>query len=160
MEHAAYIIRPVKKKDGREVWKIRNHLLVRKNSDNPEKISFKKHSRWFEEKYFSGLDNHCFILENENDKAIGYCRFDFNDKTNAYLVSIAINPNFLGRGLGHYLLSQSLNKFTRSAEILAEVRKGNLPSVKLFQKNKFKIFKEDSGKYYFKLSLVRRPGSP
>ena len=141
-------IRKAKKEDSKKIWEIRNQPISRKYSGNPEKILFKKHKPWFVKKYFSGEDNHCFILEDESDLVIGYCRLDFND--DYYVVSIALDAGFQGKGLGHYFLNEVLRQFHKEKNILAEMQKDNLPSIKLFQKNNFKIYKEDKGKYYLK----------
>lgn len=139
----------VQKKDSKRIWEIRNHPLVRKNSNNPKVISFENHKKWFEEKYFSGLNNHCFVLK-DKEKVIGYCRFDFNQKDSAYITSIALDPEFQGRGWGHLLLSESLKKIKQNKDILAKVKKNNLSSIKLFQRNNFKLYKENKKNYYFK----------
>jgi len=102
-----YIIRPVKKQDSRRVWEIRNHPVVRKYSANSAIIFFKNHVSWFEKKYFTALDNYCYILE-ADQKTIGYCRLDFNADEDNYIISIAIDSDYHSQGLGHKLLSASL----------------------------------------------------
>jgi len=37
---------------------------------------------------------------------------------------------------------------------LAEIQKENIPSIKLFQKNNFKIYKEDDKNYYLKYNKI------
>lgn len=148
-----YIIRQVKKEDSKRIWQIRNHPLIRKNSNNPEKIPFKKHVQWFEKKYFSGLNNYCFILEDKNKKVIGYCRFDFDKDEYAYILSIALEPKHHRQGLGSYLLKESLKRLTKKRDILAITKKDNLVAIRLFQKNHFKLDKKTITSYYLKYSF-------
>ncbi|OGG87261.1 hypothetical protein A3B87_00110 [Candidatus Kuenenbacteria bacterium RIFCSPHIGHO2_02_FULL_39_13] len=151
-----YTIRPAQKSDSRRVWEIRNHPIFRKYSGNSEFIPLKSHEPWFENKYFSGLNNYCYVLVIE-PKVIGYCRLDFNAGKNGYTISIALDPDHHGQGLGYKLLNKSLNLFNQLAnnkDILAEIQKENIPSIKLFQKNNFKIYKEDDKNYYLKYKTI------
>lgn len=136
--------------DSKRVWEIRNHPLVRQTAHSQEEIPFEQHDRWFENKYFKETNNRLFVLK-DADKVIGYCRFDFDKEHNSYLVSIALDTEYQGKGLGHKLLSQALQQLDVPQEILAEVRKGNEISVKLFEKNNFQIYKEDKNTFYLKL---------
>lgn len=142
-----YIIRPINRNDSRRIWEIRNHPLARQNSGSPEEIPFEKHDHWFENKYFKDSNNICFVLEKEKN-VIGYCRFDV-DENDRYIVSIALDHDWQGKGLGQILLSESLKKLGEDKEILATVKKGNPSSLKLFQKNNFQLDKEDETNYYF-----------
>ena len=153
-EQNNYIIRPIKKNDSKRIWQIRNHPLAREHSNNPEPISFKNHQKWFEKKYFSKEKNFCFVLERQS-KAIGYCRFDLGKESNFYIISLALDVNEQGRGLGNFLLSYSLKKIKISQPILAEVRIGNMPGLKVFQKNNFKVLRQDQEKYYLQHQNAR-----
>lgn len=144
------MIRQVKKEDSKRIWEIRNHPIARQYSNNPEVIPFARHDKWFRKKYFSGQKNYCFILESAAGEAIGYCRFDFDMAYAHYIISIALDPDFHGKGLGNELLSKALEEFKKGKIIIAETRKDNEPSVKLFKKNHFKIYKEDEQNYYLK----------
>ena len=142
------IIRLVKSEDSERIWQIRNHPLMRQQSGSQEEISFEKHNLWFKKKYFSGDDNLCFVLEKKN-KVVGYCRFDSDDK-GRYVISIAFDYDYQGKGLGRLLLSESLQKLERNVEILATIKKKNESSLKFFQKNNFEWDKEDEENFYLK----------
>jgi len=144
-----FFIRTIKQDDSQRIWEIRNHPMVRENSNGSEIIDFEKHDAWFQKKYFSGSDNHCYILEKKAGYIIGYCRYDYNSQYKAYLISIALDPEYHGKGFGKYLLSESLKQFNKG-DIVAEIKKENMPSVKLFQKNDFNIYDEDDINYYLK----------
>ena len=139
-----YHIQKVGEQDSRRIWEIRNHPVARKYSGSPDVIPFANHQPWFTKKYFSGQDNHCYILKKQDDNlTIGYCRFDFDDDNNNYIISIAIDPDHHSQGLGHHLLSNALRQINLTKDISAEIQKDNLASVKLFTKNNFKVSKED-----------------
>jgi len=138
------------KKDSKEVWQIRNHPLARKNFNNSDEIPFQNHKVWFEKQYFSDKDNYCFVFEDIEKKILGYCRFDFSNDEKTYIISVAVSPDSHGKGLGSILLSESLRQFKGQHHILAEIQKSNIPSMKLFYKNNFKIYKEDDKNYYLK----------
>lgn len=146
-----YKLRKTEKKDAEKVWEIRNHDLIRKNSSNSGLISLEDHKKWFLNKYFNKQKNFCYILEDES-KMIGYCRLDYDLEEKAYVVSIAVNPEKHGKGLGNFLLSGSLEKLCDDSEniFLAQVKRNNIPSAKLFERNGFKKYKEDEENYYYR----------
>jgi len=150
MNFENYKIRKAKLGDSREIWEIRNHPSARKNFNNSKKVLRKDHELWFNKKYFNKQNNYCFILEDEEKKVIGYCRFDFEEKQNVYIISIAINSDNRGKGLGGKLLNESLKKFTSKYDILAEIKKQNISSIKIFERNNFIIYKEDENNCYLK----------
>ncbi len=141
-------VRNIQKSDARRVWEIRNHPEVRKFSGSQDVISFENHSTWFSKKYFTEQDNHCYVLCDEHAQVIGYCRFDAD--ADGYLVSIAIDPAFHGKGLGTYILQTALHQLQTQKPIYADVNKNNAPSFSLFKKFHFIIEKEDAHTYYMK----------
>lgn len=143
-------IRPCRFEDSRRIWEIRNDPQVRQFSRYSEEIDFENHDQWFKKVYLESHDNFCFVLSYWG-KVIGYCRFDFVDKQNGYSISLAIDPAHQGIGFGQFLLSESLKKTPPGKDILAEIQKNNLRSIKLFQKNNFKIYREDEKNCYLKL---------
>ncbi|OGY92018.1 MAG: hypothetical protein A3H70_01975 [Candidatus Komeilibacteria bacterium RIFCSPLOWO2_02_FULL_48_11] len=145
-----FAVRLVNQNDCVRIWEIKNHPIVRANSNNQEEVSFASHKLWFDKKYFSGADNHCYVLESKVGKVIGYCRFDYKAEDDAYITSIALDPEYHGHGLGSVLLKESLSQFGHGhgKKILAEIKKDNIPSMKLFKKNNFEIYGEDDINYY------------
>lgn len=131
-----YKIEKAGEKDTKRIWEIRNHPLVRKNSGNTGIISLKNHQEWFKNKYLSNENNFCFIIKDNSENFFGYCRYDFDEKKEMYIISIAMDPEKQGRGLGSLLLSQSL-KQVKKIPILAKIKKNNIASIKLFEKNGF-----------------------
>lgn len=140
-------IRLANLKDARGIWEIRNHPLSKLNSLNQEEIPLEKHLTWFKEKYLENGNNYCFVLDLAG-KIAGYCRFDLSENSH-YRVSIAIDPDHKSRGLGHILLNQALIQAGPGKFYSAEIKKGNIVSVKLFVKNRFVRVSEDNENYYY-----------
>lgn len=138
-----YLIRKAEKKDTRAVWAIRNNPLNRNNFNSLDEIPFDRHEKWFEKKYFGGQDNKCFVLEVDG-RVIGYCRFDFDE---GYLTSIAIDPEYAGKGFGGILLGEALRELKADKDVFAEIKLSNLSSLKLFEKNGFVVYKTDDENY-------------
>ncbi|MDE2001830.1 MAG: GNAT family N-acetyltransferase [Patescibacteria group bacterium] len=136
--------------DAERIWEIRNDPEARRRSNSQEVIPLEKHLPWFNDKYFSESGNRCFVLRDDKDgRAIGYCRFDKSGHD--YAVSIALDSRYQGKGLGNLLLRDGLEGMNGvPGDILAEIQKDNAPSLKIFQKNNFEIYKEDDANYYLR----------
>lgn len=147
MAKAKFVIRKAGKQDTKAIWLIRNSLIVRKSSYNRQVIDLVSHQAWFLNKYFKNLRNYCFVSE-EKKAVIGYCRFDLVN--NKYLVSIALKPRYQGAGLGNILLNRSLKLLKTDKEIIAEIKYENSASIKIFHKNNFIIYGQNSGVIFFK----------
>lgn len=147
MDNNKIIFRIAEEKDVKNIWLIRNRLAVRNNSNNPQKIDFASHKIWFKDKYFSDRGNYCFVLVRRKN-ILGYCRFDLNkDK---YITSIAVNPAYYGFGFGNRLLNRAISSIKTNKEIIAEIMLKNSPSIKLFLKNGFEIYRQDKKIFYLK----------
>jgi len=145
-----YKIIKAEKKDIERIWEIRNYSSVRGKSGNSKIIGLKDHRKWFYGKYSENKNNFCFVLV-ERNKVIGYCRFDYDEEDSGYVLSIAIDPENQSRGLGSRLLEKSLGALQKikRGSVLAEVKKDNDASNKLFERNGFKKRKEDENNYYY-----------
>ena len=119
-----YLIRKAGKKDTRAVWAIRNNPLNRNNFNSLDEIPFDRHEKWFEKKYFGGQDNKCFILEIQG-KVIGYCRFDSDD--GGYTTSIAVDPEYIGKGFGGILLGEALRELKADKDVLPDCSCSDFP---------------------------------
>ena len=144
------VARQARQEDSKRIWEIRNNPLIREYSTSKDPISFERHAQWFEQAYFQGKKNLCFVIECQGN-VTGYCRFDCNDASNAYTISIAVDPVYHGKGLGYQLLSSSLLHIHQRFAVNAAVKKGNPASAALFKKSNFALVNEDEQCYYFKL---------
>ena len=138
---------PASLRDSKAIWEIRFHPQVNQLAITKKLVDFTTHHEWFKKKYFSSSVNRCFVLK-INGLVKGYCRFD--DFKDSLLVSIAIHPGYQGRGLGSFLLSGAMRLINNKRKILAEIKKGNQTSLKLFKKVGFKVYKTHGGVYHMK----------
>ena len=147
-------IRNAKEEDCKYLFDLRNHLLVRKASFNPNKIDYETHKRWFA-KTFDNPNKKIFIALNKTPQKIGMVRFDKEE--NSAKISIAISPDMHGKGYGTKLLSQGCNKYLKKELtvkfITAEIKKDNIASIKAFTKAGFTHWKDYDDK--FELRLIR-----
>jgi UDP-2,4-diacetamido-2,4,6-trideoxy-beta-L-altropyranose hydrolase len=144
-------IRKATIEDSKRIWEIRNAPTSRKVSRNKEEIPFEKHDSWFQDKYFSkNTLNQCYVLDNES-VVIGYCRFDYNETSNYYIVSIALDSHYQGKALGTTLLSESIKLLGRRKTIVASIFQSNLTSIRLFEKTGFKFIGEEDGERKYQL---------
>lgn len=120
-------IRLAAKEDCLNVFQLSNTDYVRDNSFNTEKIVWENHVQWFN----NAIQNNSikfFIIEDK--EFIGQVRLNI-DNDNA-LVSISILKEFWHKGIAFHALQKIMteNKYT----YLAQVKKNNLPSIKLFER--------------------------
>jgi UDP-2,4-diacetamido-2,4,6-trideoxy-beta-L-altropyranose hydrolase len=144
-----FIVRRASVEDAQRIWEIRNHPLSRKESLNTEEISLADHISWFSAKYLANSKDNCSVLEIDK-KTVGYCRLDVQDSK--YIVSIAIDPDHHGKGLGTFLLGESLHQLNLDKTVLATVRKDNPASLRIFEKNGFIPVKDDDAFVYLERS--------
>ncbi len=143
------IVRLASNEDAKRIWEIRNHPASRQESLNQNEIPLNDHLSWFKNKYFENQNNACFIL-GHREMIVGYCRLD--SENNSYAVSIAIDPDYHGKGLGTILLSESLRQLDTNKVVLATVRKDNPASLRIFEKNGFIPITDDAISIYLKKS--------
>lgn len=145
--NSGFKVIPAGEKDSGSIWKIRYHPKINETAINQESVNFAQHDRWFREKYFKDKDSKCFVLKN-NDNTIGYCRFDLN-KT-GYVISIALHPDYQGRGLGRQLLIESMWQFGDEKAFLATIKKNNPTSLRLFLEAGFQIYGGDEVSHFLR----------
>ncbi len=142
-------VRPAQLDDAQKIWKIRNEPQARAVAASQDAIPLAPHIAWFNDKYFKRRDNFCFVGEVDGN-VVGYCRFDLDD--DHYLNSIAVSSSMHGKGIGAILLDQSIKQLRADKPIHAEVRKHNIASVKIFERNGFKKTSEDEKNIYYQLT--------
>lgn len=144
-------IRNCLESDSLRIWEIRNAAPVRQQSQNTETISFESHQKWFLDKYFNDTSNRCFVSL-YGRKVVGYCRCDLDAEKTTYTVSIAVDPSFHGMGIGRLLLKESVRQMG-AVTILADVKKNNLSSIRLFRSCGFILQDQDDDLCHF----LKRP---
>lgn len=125
-------------------FQLVNDPLVRNNSLNVENISLSDHTNWFKQKVSSAA-TYIYVAE-ERDNFIGQVRFDREEIGRTWSIDYSLASNYRGLGLGKELLKKSVESFCKeidiSFDLLAKVKKTNLPSMKVFYKLDFKLLSE------------------
>jgi len=82
-----------------------------------------------------------YVLE-ENGNILGYAVL-WVIKGEAFLMTFAIDPAFRNRGLGRKFLEKIISKLKGEAQVLQlDVRKSNLPAIRLYRSLGFRVVKE------------------
>jgi len=138
--------------DANDIFEWRNHIEVRKNFFNQEKLLWDKHKKWFMAK-LKDPDTTIYMAHYRNEK-VGTIRFEANDSV--IKTSLMLNPDFLGKGFGSKVIKLGVEKFIMEKkpdmQIIAEIKSGNLSSIKAFQNAGFK---ESHVTYIFELQKGR-----
>lgn len=125
------VITPCQASDSRDIWLWRNDETTRCMSINTGEVSWKEHEKWFA----SALSNkdRLLLIGRIGENSVGMVRFDKIGQ-DTLQVSINLNPEFRGKGLGKQLLKEALSIAEKkgTAQFIAEVKVENVPSNKLF----------------------------
>lgn len=137
------------------IWQWRNDLHTQKMFFEGRRISISEHKNWYKNAL---LDDKVVIYVGEaNQYPVGVIRFDQNN-SKQYDVSINVNPDKRGLGIGKVLLVKGIKKLkdlkSDSKIIFASVKNINAYSHSLFQSCGFKkIFENDQiTKYKFEFN--------
>lgn len=134
MKETRLKLKTATKNDCKDIWLWRNHPEARKNFFNPNPIPWKEHREWFYSK-IKDEDTKIYIAVLKKSK-IGVIRFEI--KGSLVKVSINLNPDFFGKGLGHKVIRLGTEKFLKETkarkEIIAEIKRDNIVSRKAFVK--------------------------
>ena len=124
--------------DINDIFEWRNHPDIRKNFFDSEVITWNDHEKWFNKK-LKDQDTTIYIAYYIENK-IGTIRFEANESV--IKTSIMLNPLFLGKGHGSHVIKLGVQKFIMEKkpdkQIIAEIKKDNIASIKAFQKADFK----------------------
>lgn len=123
-------LREMKKEDIDEVYKI-----------NKKSFTTDAWSREAIEREFNLSYSLRFVLEKDG-KVIGYC-FLWLIKGEAFLMTFALSPEHRGKGIGRIFLERIIERLKGKAQVLQlDVRKSNLPAIRLYRSLGFKIVRE------------------
>ena len=140
------ILRPADESDSLTLWQWRNDEASRAASLDTHLVAWSDHERWFA----ASLQNPSRLILMAVDDAltsIGMVRFDFSNLDPAS-VSINVAPECRGRGLGQTILHLGLARARESRDgvkFIAQVRSGNEPSIRIFEREGFVRTAEDDG---------------
>lgn len=118
--------------DALHAW--RNDERVRAQSHDPKPIAYESHRRWLEQ--VLAAPERVLLIGSDALGPLGVVRFDLQPAQ--ALVSVYLVPTRIGRGLSSALL-EAAARWLRNAHpeierLVAEVRPGNLPSQRAFER--------------------------
>ncbi len=98
------------------------------------------------EREFRLPHSHRFVVEKEG-KVIGYT-FVWLIKEEAFIMTFAVAPEWRGKGVGRWFLKRVINFLKGKAKVVSlDVRKSNIPAIRLYRSMGFKVVKERPGFY-------------
>lgn len=113
------------------LFKWVNESRSRKNSINSNQITWKEHSNWYDNK-LSDKRTQIFIFKFENP--VGVLRLE--EKRGVLKISFNVCKKERGKGIGDRIIHWVVHTY-KHRDLLAEVRKDNIPSKKIFINNGF-----------------------
>jgi len=152
-------IRPATQLDSQDLFDWRNDPQTRAVSLSTDEVTWDGHVRWFE----ASLANErrriyiCTSNLDDSEQAIGMVRFDEDEVGTSAEVSINLNPQARGRGLGYPSLVSGISAFTAERSgvirIVAKIRATNAASLAIFTKAGFAQTQSTGDVVHFELSL-------
>lgn len=117
-----------------------NDKEVRNNSFNKEKINYKEHKEWFEDRLYSKRTQ-IFILE-EDELNIGQIRMDIEYLKG--IIDYSIDKKYRGQKNGYRILNLLEHEIIINWPVIkileGRVKVNNIPSQKCFEKNGYNKF--------------------
>lgn len=134
-------IRYAKIDDSEDLFLWRNDPLSRAMSIQMGLISLEEHKIWFNSSLVNSSKK--IYIGIVGDLKIGVSIFDYKNGTAE--VSININPAARNKGLGYYLLSNSILEYKKinDCSLRAVIKNENIKSIKLFKKCGFNFLNND-----------------
>lgn len=130
------------KQDCDLVFKLSNDPLVRQASFETKPIEYESHCKWFE-KAVADVNTLFFLIFDDKD-LVGQIRFNrkFESSTEC-VISLSITENFRGKRIARTFLKLGIEemqkKWSQINAIIAEVKRENVPSNTLFERENFKL---------------------
>jgi len=116
-----------------DLYKLSNSPEVRAVSFHQDPITREEHEKWYQNKL---SDDNCimFVITNNDRDFVGSIRFD-KTSTQECIVSILINQQFRGRGVGTQAIKEAskiIMNNSPTCRIKARILKNNIGSLKSF----------------------------
>lgn len=126
------------------LFKWANDIEVRDNSFNSNMIEYSDHVKWVTEKLSS--EKTIILIAMANKRKIGQIRLEVNE--DIAVINYSIDKHERGKGFGMKLIEcidNNIKKYSKNVNVLqGEVKKNNIASIKIFEKNNFEpIIEED-----------------
>ena len=130
-------IRPVKKEDLKKILEWRNEPEVRKSMFNTGTITEEEHEKYWE-RFLNDEKKFAYIIEKEG-RSVGVIKLEI--RTEKAEVNILVAPEFQGKGIGKTalkLIEEKAKEF-KVPVLMSRIKPENEASIKIFEKNNFKI---------------------
>ncbi|TYL48762.1 GNAT family N-acetyltransferase [Marinomonas sp. IMCC 4694] len=137
-------LRPATMADAKRLFEWRNDPETRKASHNNEEIRFDVHLKWLEVSLNSPDTRRLWVAEWQG-RAVGSCRADRAGR--AWTLSWVVAPQARGKGVAQQMLSTLIAHF--QDPLLAEIKVGNMASIKASENVGFVFEKEDRGVLHY-----------
>lgn len=153
-----FILRDAVEDDRDDILIWRNDPLAREMSERRDIISDKEHALWYKKK-IAGSQCRIYIAIGDMEKKLGMIRFDIQSIKSHARISINIDPEYRGRGLGRELLQRGIESYlceNRNIQYIdAIIKKENVVSERIFRKAGFNTQSSATIKGFFKLTYIR-----
>lgn len=120
--------------DAPVVWPWRNCESTRRYFFDPSPVSLDTHIEWWNRSLADS--RRALLIGFSEERALGVVRFDF-DSSESAVISIYLDPEMAGRGMGRALLFAGLNwlrgNHPETSAVSAEILPENFASLRVFQ---------------------------
>jgi len=149
-------IRFVDHRDSGDILAWRNDPASLSMFRNSKDVDPDEHQDWFE--HSLNDPNRALYMGVEEDRQIGICRFDFDPIEDWAEVSINLNPEERRKGLSCPLLQAAIEAYreTRVCALVANIKKDNIASKRLFEKCGFMFIRDDGELMMYRLDDPRQ----
>ena len=133
-------LRKVNFSDIEFLWYLRNQSDVYKHFRKARPVSWREHIDWITPIILGVSSRNVFIIQ-KSGIPVGQIRFDYKTSD----ISVSILKEFRGKNIATKALTLTINEIKKQKkvkELIAEVYKKNLSSIKLFEKLGFKFIKK------------------
>ena len=130
--------RLLRTQDAQEILEWRNHPEIFMFTSSGKPISPENHNKWMETRLTKLSISPIYILE--NNLTLGMFRVDsIYSNSTAREISILVNPNSLGVGIGSHMMDLYFNDYVSDSrdKYFARIHKDNIKSQRFFEKHKF-----------------------
>ena len=143
-------LRPAKMSDADRLLKWANDPVARAWSKSATPITSDDHDRWMQFNVLMGYPQHIVMIAETEDGPVGVVRFDAKKRdVLSYTVSINMDPNYRGNGLGYAVLAEACRMMQENT-LLAEMRYENAASINIFERCGFRLVGDDGAFVQYK----------
>ncbi len=138
-------LRPATMTDAYVLLAWRNDVETRQASHNMDEVSLENHLAWLKSSFSKPEKRRLWVAE-LNGVSVGTCRADKRD--DAWELSWTVAPEARGQGVAFKMLSALIEDFREPLE--AQVKVGNIPSIKVAERLGFVLEKEHGGVLFYR----------